>query len=110
MDSEKYICKKCSFTTNRLEKLNSHVKTVHVIHNSSNSGDKEQRSGPQKGFYTKETFDEILDVMESRDPPVNIRFVITAIVTKQLETKRKKKKPSKHSFKFMIMDATERTS
>ena len=29
-----------------------------------------------------ETFDEIIDEMESRDPPVNIRIVISAIIAK----------------------------
>ena len=113
MDREKFICKKCSFTTERLRKLNTHTKKIHVIHNvsnSTNSSDKKQRSAPQNGFYTKETFDEILDEMESRDPPVNIRIVITATMTKPSETKRRKKKPAKHSFEFMIVDATELSS
>ena len=57
----------------------------------SNSTDKKQRFTPQNEFYTKETFDEILDEMESRDPLVNIRIVMTAIMTKASETKRKKK-------------------
>ena len=52
-------------------------------------------------------FDEIIDEMESRDPPVNIRIVISAIITKPSETKRKKKKPAKHSFEFMILDESE---
>ena len=43
--------------------------------------------------------------MESRDPPVNIRIVISAIITKSSETKRVKKKSAKHSFEFMIVDA-----
>ena len=110
MDKEMFICKKCSFTTERLEKLNSLTKKIHVIHNVSNSTDEKQRSAPKNGFYTKETFDKILDEMESRDPPVNIRIVITATRTKLLETKRRKKKPAKHSFEFMIMDATELSS
>ena len=58
--------------------------------------------------YTKETFDEILNEMDSRDPPVNIRIVITAIISDPPKTKRKKKKkPAEHSFEFMILDATE---
>ena len=109
MDKEKFICKKCSFTTERMEKLNTHTKKIHVI-NVSNLTDEKQRSTPQNGFYTKETFDEILDGMESRDPPVNIRIVISAIITKPSETKRKKKKPAKHSLEFMIVDATELSS
>ena len=110
MDTEKFICKKCSFTTERLEKLNTHSKKIHVIHNVSNSSDKKQKFTPQNGFYTKETFDEILDEMKSRDPPVNIRIVISATMTKPSETKRRKKKPDKHSFEFMIVDATELSS
>ena len=110
MNKEKFICKKCFFTTERLEKLNTHTKKIHVIHNVSNSTDEKQRSTPQNVFYTKETFDEILDEMELRDPPVNIRIVITAIMTQPSETKRRKKKPAKHSFEFMIVDATELSS
>ena len=56
----------------------------HVILNSSNSAnlsDEKQRSSPLDGFHTKETFDVILDEMESIDP-VDIRIVITAIMTK----------------------------
>ena len=48
--------------------------------------------------------------MESKDPPVNIRNVITAIITKPSETKRRKKKPAKHLFEFMIVNATELSS
>ena len=93
-----------------MEKLNSHSKKIHVIHNVANSTDKKQRSTPHNGFHTKETFDGILDEMESIDPPVNIRIVISAIMTKLLETKPRKKKPAKHSFEFMIVDATELSS
>ena len=91
MDTEKFICNKCSFTTERLEKLNIHTKKIHVIHNVGIASDKKPRSIPKTGFYTKETFDEIIDELESRDPPVNIRIVISAIITKPSETKRKKK-------------------
>ena len=106
MDTEKFICKKCFFTTKKLEKLNTHTKKIHVIHNVGNAPDEKPRTTPPNGFYTKETFDEIIDELESRDPLVNIR-VISAIITKPSETKRKKKKPVKHSFEFMILDATE---
>ena len=105
MDAEKFICNKCSFTTERLEKLNTHAKKIHIIHNVSNTPDEKPRSTPQTGFYTKETFDEIIDELESREPPVDIRIVISAIITKPSETKRKKKKPAKHSIEFMILDA-----
>ena len=57
-----------------------------------------------------ETFDGIIDELESRDLPVNIRIVISVIITKPTETKRRKKKPAKHSFGFMILDATEASS
>ena len=110
MDTEKFICKKCSFTTEKLEKLNTHTKKIHVIHNVGNAPDEKPRTTPQNGFYTKETFDEIIDELESRDPPVNIRIVISAIITKPSKTKRRKKKPAKHSFEFMILDAREPSS
>ena len=83
MDKEKFIRKKCSFTTERLEKLNAHTKKIHVIHNVSNSTNEKQRStSTELNFYTKETFDSILDEMKSRDPPVNIRIVISAYYDK----------------------------
>ena len=67
---------------------------------------------PQNGFYTKETFDEILgwNGVERSTCQYNIRIVIPAIMTKPSETKRKKKKPAKHLFEFMIVDATELSS
>ena len=108
MDTEKFICKKCSFTTEKMEKLNTHAKKIHVVHNVS-TGEK-PRSTPRNGFHTRETFDEIIDELESRDPPVDIRIVISAIITKPPENKRKKKKPAKHSFEFMILDATDSSS
>ena len=107
MDPEKFVCKKCSFTTEKLEKLNTHTKKIHVVHNVGKALDEKPRTTPQTGFYTRETFDEIIDELESRDPPVNIRIVISAIITKPSETKRKKKKPAKHSIEFMILDATD---
>ena len=107
MDKEKFICNKCSFTTERLEKLNTHTKKIHVIHNVGKAPDEKPKLTQQTGFHTKETFDEIIDEMESRDSPVDIRIVISAIITKPSETKRKKKKPAKHSFEFMILDTTE---
>ena len=110
MDAEKFICSKCSFTTERLEKLNTHTKKIHVIHYVGNASEEKPRAIPKTGFYTKETFDEIIDELETRDPPVNIRIVISAIITKPSETKRKKKKSAKHSFEFMILDATEPSS
>ena len=108
MDTEKFICKKCSFTTEKLEKLNTHTKKIHVVHNVST--DKKPRSTPQNGFHTRETFDGIIDEMESRDPLGDIQIVISAIITKPTDTKRKKKKPAKHSFEFMILDATDPSS
>ena len=90
MDAGKFICKKCSFTTKRLEKLNTHAKKIHVIHNVNNSPGEKPRSTSLNGFHTRVTFDEIIDELESRDPPVNIRIVISAIIIKPSETKRKK--------------------
>ena len=91
MDTGKFICNKCSFTTERLEKLNTHAKKIHVIHNVGNASDEKPRSTPQNGFYTKETFDKIIDELGSRDPFMDIRIVISAIITKPSETKRKRK-------------------
>ena len=99
MDPEKFICKKCSFTTERLEKLNIHTKKIHVVHNVGKTSHEKPRTTPQTGFHTRETFDEIIDEMESRDPPVDIRIVISAIITKPTETKRRKKKTAKHLFR-----------
>ena len=110
MDAEKFVCKKCSFTTEKLEKLNTHSKKIHVIRNVGKAPDEKPRTATRNGFHTRETFDEIIDELESRDPPVDIRIVISAIITKPKETKRRKKQTSKHSFEFMILDATEASS
>ena len=110
MDAEKFVCKKCSFSTEKLEKLNTHTKKIHVVHNVGKAPDEKPKTTPRNGFHTRETFDEIIDELESRDPPVNIRIVISANITKPSETKRKKKKSAKHSFEFMILDATEASS
>ena len=110
MDTEKFICKKCSFTTERFEKLNTHTKKIHVVHNLGEASDEKPRTTQQNGFHTRETFDEIIDELGSRDPPVDIGIVISAIITKLSETKRRKKKTTKHSFEFMILDATEASS
>ena len=106
MDAEKFVCKKCSFTTERLGKLNTHTKKIHIVHNVASA--EKPRTTPRNGFHTRETFDEIIDELESRDPPVNIRIVISAIITKPSKTKRRK--TAKHSFEFMILDATEASS
>ena len=108
MDPEKFVCKKCSFTTERLENLNTHTKKIHIVHNVGKATDEKSRSTPRNGFHTRETFDEIIDELESRDPLVDIRIVISAIITKPSETKRRK--TAKHSFEFMILDATEASS
>ena len=107
MDAEKFVCKKCSFTTEKLEKLNTHAKKIHVVHNVGKAPDEKPTSTSRSGFHTRETFDEIIDELETRDPPVDIRIVISAIITKPAETKRRKKQTAKHSFEFMILDATE---
>ena len=110
MDPETFVCKKCFFTTERLEKLNTHAKKIHVVHNVGKAPDEKPRTTPRSGFHTRETFDEIIDELETRDPPVDIRIVISAIITKSSETKRKKEQTAKHSFEFMILDATEPSS
>ena len=88
MDAEKFVCKKCSFTTEKLEKLNTHAKKIHVVHNVS--PDEKPTTTPRSGFHTRETFDEIIDELESRDPPVDIRIVISAIITKPIGDQTKK--------------------
>ena len=103
----KVVCKKCSFSTEKLEKLNTHAKKIHVVHNVGKAPDEKPRTTPRTGFHTRETFDEIIDELETRDPPVDIRIVISAIITKPTVTKRRKKQTAKHSFEFMILDATE---
>ena len=105
MDAGKFVCKKCSFSTEKLEKLNTHTKKIHVVHNVSS--EKKPTTTPRSVFHTRETFDEIIDELETRDPPVDIRIVISAIITKPTVTKRRKKQTAKHSFEFMILDATE---
>ena len=107
MDAGKFVCKKCSFTTEKLEKLNTHTKKIQVVHNVGKAPDEKPTTTPRSGFYTRETFDEIIDELETRDPPVDIRIVISAIITKPTVTKRRKKQTAKHSFEFMILDATE---
>ena len=91
MDAEKFVCKKCFFSTEKLEKLNTHAKKIHVVHNVS----------PEVNPII------IINELETRDPPVDIRIVISAIITKPTVTKRRKKQTVKHSFEFMILDATE---
>ena len=86
------------------------LKRFTLFVNVSKESDENPRSTPRNGFHTRETFDEIINELESRDPPVDIRIVISAIITKPSETKRKKKKSAKHSFEFMIVDATEASS
>ena len=107
MDPEKFVCKKCSFTTEKLGKLNTHTKKIHVVHNVGKAPDENPRTTPRSGFYTEEAFDENINELETKDPPVDIRMVISAIITKPSETKRRKKQTAKHSFEFMILDATE---
>ena len=59
--------------------MNTHTKKIHVIHVST-SIDEKHKSTPQNGFYTKETFDKILDEMESRDLPVNCNIELFSIL------------------------------
>ena len=89
MDVEKFVCKKCSFSSEKLEKLNNHAKKIHVVHNVS--PDEKPRTTSRSGFHTRETFDEIIDELETRDPPVDFRIVISAIISKPSVTKRRKK-------------------
>ena len=81
---------------------------------STNSSDEKPRSCPPNRLCRKEEFDETLDVMESRNPLanlriVNLRIVITTIITEPPKNKRKIKTP-RTPFEFTIMDATELSS
>ena len=58
MDAEKFVCKKCSFTTEKLEKLNTHAKKIHVVHNVGKAPDEKPTTTSRSGFHTRETFDE----------------------------------------------------
>ena len=91
MDAEKFVCKKCSFSTEKLEKLNSYAKKIHVVHNVGKAPDEKPRTTPRSGFHTRETFGEIIDELESRDPPVDIQIVISAINTKPSVTKNEER-------------------
>ena len=101
MDVEKFICKKCSSVTERLKELNHRIESIHANHNPS---DKKQEPNSLTGFYTKEAFDQTLDALESRNPPVKVKFVLTAVVSEAPKTKRGRKKTAKDSFGFCIVD------
>ena len=47
MDPVKFVCKKCSFSTEKLEKLNSHTKKIHIVHNVGEAPDEKPRTTPQ---------------------------------------------------------------
>ena len=54
MDPEKFICKKFSFTTEKLEKLNTHIKIIQIVHNVGKASDEKPRSTPRNGFLLQE--------------------------------------------------------
>ena len=101
MDVEKFICKKCSFVSERLEELTRHAEYNHSNHDSS---DKMQEPNSVTGLYTEDAFHQILDVLESRNPPVKVKFVLTAVISEAPKTKRGRKKASKDSLGFSIVD------
>ena len=101
MDVEKFSCKQCSFVSERLEELNRHIEYNHSIHDPS---DKKQEPNLLTGLYTEEAFHQTLDALESRNPPVKVKFVLAAVISEAPKTKRGRKKASKDSFGFSIVD------
>ena len=78
MDVEKFSCKKCSFVSKRLEELNRHIEPNHSNHDPS---DKKQEPNSLTGLHTEEAFHQSLDALESRNPPVNAKFVLAAVIS-----------------------------
>jgi len=101
MDVEKFSCKKCSFVSERLEELNNHIESDDSNHGSF--GEK-QEPFSVTGLYTEEAFHQTLDALESRIPPVKVKFVLTAVISEAPKTKRGRKKASKDSLGYSIVD------
>ena len=101
MEVENFICKKCSFVAMRLEELNSHIESIHASHNLSN---KKQEPNSLTGFYTEEAFDRTLDALETRNSLAKVKIVLTAVVSEAPKTKHRRKKATKDSFGFCIVD------
>ena len=101
MDVEKFSCKKCSFVSERLEELNRHIESNHSNHDPS---DKKQEPNSLTGLYTEEAFHQNLDALESRNPPVKVKFVLAVVISEAPKTKRGRKKAGKDSIGFSIVD------
>ena len=91
MDVEKFSCKKCSFVSERLEELNNHIESDDSNHGSF--GEK-QEPFSVTGLYTEEAFHQTLDALESRNPPVKVKFVLTAVISEapKIETWKEESK------------------
>ena len=104
MDKGKFICKKCSFVSEKLEELNHHDKSNH---SDPDPSDKKQEPNSLTGLYTKEAFHQTLDALDSRNPPVKVKFVLAAVISEAAKTKRGRKKASNDSIGFSIVDMRE---
>ena len=101
MDAEKFSCKKCSFVSERLDEFNRHIESNH---SNNDPSDKKQEPFSVTGLYTEEAFHQTLDALESRNPPVKVKFILTAVISEAPKTKRGKKKANKDSLGFSIVD------
>ena len=101
MDVEKFSCKTCSFVSERLEELNCHIESNHSNHDPS---EKKQEPNSLTGLYTEVAFHQTLDALESRNPPVKVKFVLAAVISEAPKTKRGRKKAGKDSIGFSIVD------
>ena len=98
MDVEKFSCKKCSFVSERLKELNRHIESNHSNHDPS---DKKQEPNSLTGLYTEEAFHQTLDALESRNPPVKVKFVLTAVISEAPKDKTWKEE-SKQRFPWIL--------
>ena len=101
---EKFSCKKCSFVSERLEGLNRHIESNHSNHDNHDPSDKKQELNSLTGLYTEKAFHQTLDALESRNPPVKVKFVLAAVISETPKTKRGRKKVGKDSIGFSIVD------
>ena len=107
MDAEKFVCKKCSFTTEKLEKLNTHTKKIHVVHNVGKAPRRETDN------YTTEWISHERNIRRNYRRTGDERSTCghsNCNIRHYYETsgdQTKKETDAKHSFEFMILDATE---
>ena len=68
MATKKFICKKCSFTTEKLEKLNTHTKKIHIIHNVGNVPVEKSKTTPSVQHSSQPPFsaDDFLKFIEEK--------------------------------------------